>query len=206
LGANRRAWEFSIILMGKFLIAGLGNIGSEYSGTRHNIGFDILDALVEKHGGKFVSQRLGDLAEIKWKGRILLCIKPSTYMNLSGKAVKYWVDKEKIPIAQVLIVVDDVALPQTRIRLRPSGSTSGHNGLFSVQEELGSDAYPRLRFGIGNEFPKGLQVDYVLGKWREAELPLIRLKIEKSVEIIESFVSLGIERAMNQYNKIEITL
>jgi len=127
-------------------------------------------------------------------------------MNLSGKAVKYWMDKEKIPIERVLIVVDDVALPLSRIRLRPSGSTSGHNGLFSVQQELGSDAYPRLRFGVGNDFPRGMQVDYVLGKWLQTEIPLVRLKVEKSVEIIECFVNLGIERTMNQYNKIEITL
>jgi PTH1 family peptidyl-tRNA hydrolase len=192
--------------MGKFLIAGLGNIGSEYAGTRHNIGFDILDALILKHHSGFVSSRLGDLAEIQWKTKIMFCIKPSTYMNLSGKAVKYWMDKEKIPIERVLIVVDDVALPLSRIRLRPSGSTSGHNGLFSVQQELGSDAYPRLRFGVGNDFPRGMQVDYVLGKWLQTELPLVRLKVEKSVEIIECFVNLGIERAMNQYNKIEITL
>ena len=192
--------------MGKFLIAGLGNIGSEYSGTRHNIGFDILDALVQKHESRFVSARLADIAEIRWKGKIIHCIKPSTYMNLSGKAVKYWMDKEKIPIEQLLIVVDEVALPQSRLRIRPSGSTSGHNGLLSVQEELGTDAYPRLRFGIGNNFPKGMQVEYVLGKWWQTELPLIRLKVEISVEIIECFVSLGIERTMNQYNKIEVTL
>jgi PTH1 family peptidyl-tRNA hydrolase len=192
--------------MGKFLIAGLGNIGSDYSGTRHNIGFDILDALVQKHESRFVAARLGDMAEIRWKGKVIHCIKPSTYMNLSGKAVKYWMDKEKIPVEQLLIVVDDVALPLSRVRIRPSGSTSGHNGLLSVQEELATDAYPRLRFGIGNNFPKGMQVEYVLGKWWQTELPLVRLKVEKSVEIIECFVSLGIERAMNQYNKIEITL
>jgi len=192
--------------MGKFLIAGLGNIGPEYAGTRHNIGFDILDALIQKHHSGFVVSRLGDLAEIRWKTKIMYCIKPSTYMNLSGKAVKYWMDKEKIPIERVLIVVDDVALPLSRIRLRPSGSTSGHNGLFSVQQELGSDAYPRLRFGVGNDFPRGMQVDYVLGKWLQTEIPLVRLKVEKSVEIIECFVNLGIERTMNQYNKIEITL
>jgi peptidyl-tRNA hydrolase, PTH1 family len=192
--------------MGKFLIAGLGNIGSEYAGTRHNIGFDIVNALVFKHGGQFASVRLGDLSEFRWKAKQILCLKPSTYMNLSGKAVKYWMDKEKIDLERVLILVDEVALPKSRLRLRPSGSTSGHNGLLSVQEELGTDAYPRLRFGIGNDFPKGMQVEYVLGKWRKDELPLIQLKIEKSVEIIECFVSLGIERAMNQYNKIEVAL
>jgi peptidyl-tRNA hydrolase, PTH1 family len=197
---------FTTILMGKYLIAGLGNIGPEYAGTRHNIGFDIVDELVQKHGGSYLSKRYGELAEIRWKGKDIFCLKPSTYMNLSGKAVKYWMDKEKIPLEHVLVVVDDVALPQSRLRLRPSGSTSGHNGLLSMQEELGTDAYPRLRFGIGNDFPKGMQIDFVLGKWRQTELPLIRVKIQKTVEIIECFVSLGIERAMNQYNKIEITL
>jgi PTH1 family peptidyl-tRNA hydrolase len=197
---------FTTILMGKYLIAGLGNIGPEYAGTRHNIGFDIVDELVQKHGGTYLSKRFAELSEIRWKGKDMFCIKPATYMNLSGKAVKYWMDKEKIPLDQVLVVVDEVALPQSRLRLRPSGSTSGHNGLLSIQEELGTDAYARLRFGIGNDFPKGMQIEYVLGKWTQIELPLIRLKIQKSVEIIECYVSSGIERAMNQYNKIEVTL
>jgi peptidyl-tRNA hydrolase, PTH1 family len=192
--------------MGKFLIVGLGNIGEEYSGTRHSIGFDVLDYLAYKHAGHFTMQRLAALAEMKWKGHILICIKPTTYMNLSGGAVKYWMDKEKIAIENVLVVVDDLALPLNRLRLRAAGSDAGHNGLKSIQQILGTDAYPKLRFGIGNDFPKGMQSEFVLGRWREAELPLVRLKIEKSVEVIESFVSMGIERAMNLYNKLDITL
>lgn len=192
--------------MSKFLIAGLGNIGPEYAHTRHNIGFDVVDALVEKHGARFDSVRLAALAEIKWKGRQLICIKPTTYMNLSGKAVKYWMDKEKIVPEQILVIVDEIAIPLSKLRLRPSGSDAGHNGLKSIQEMLGTEAYPRLRFGIGNNYPKGMQVEYVLGRWTETEWPLVKLKIEKSVGIIESFVTAGIQQTMNQYNKLEITL
>lgn len=192
--------------MTKYLLVGLGNVGAEYAGTRHNLGFEIADALVIKHGGKFRGQHLGDLAELPWKGRLLLCLKPSTFMNLSGQAVKYWIDKEKIPLDRLLVLVDDVALPRERIRIRPSGSAAGHNGLQSIQEELGTDAYPRLRLGIGNDYPRGMQVDYVLGRWTAAEVPLIIRKIEKSVEIVESFVAMGITRTMNEFNKIEITL
>ena len=192
--------------MAKFLIVGLGNIGSEYAGTRHNIGFDVVDAFVEKHVGNFIAERLADIAEIKWKGKIVICIKPSTYVNLSGKAVKYWMDKEKIDLKNMVVVVDEIALPLTKLRLRPAGSDAGHNGLKSIQDALGTNAYPKLRFGIGNDFTKGRQVEYVLGKWKEPELQLVNLKIEKSVEIIESFIGAGIERTMNQYNKLEITV
>lgn len=185
---------------------GIGNIGPEYAGTRHNIGFDIADALVQKNAGHFVLERLAAVAEIKWKGDVLICIKPTTYVNLSGKAIKYWMDKKKIAVEQTLVVADDIALPITKLRLRPAGSDAGHNGLKSVQEALNTTAYPRLRFGVGNDFPKGRQVDYVLGRWDLSELPLIKLKIEKSVELIESFVKMGIEWTMNQYNKLEITL
>lgn len=192
--------------MSSFLIVGIGNIGPEYAGTRHNIGFDIADALVQKNAGHFVLERLAAVAEIKWKGDVLICIKPTTYVNLSGKAIKYWMDKKKIAVEQTLVVADDIALPITKLRLRPAGSDAGHNGLKSVQEALNTTAYPRLRFGVGNDFPKGRQVDYVLGRWDLSELPLIKLKIEKSVELIESFVKMGIEWTMNQYNKLEITL
>jgi PTH1 family peptidyl-tRNA hydrolase len=192
--------------MSTFLIAGLGNIGPEYIGTRHNIGFDVIDELVRKHEGHFKIERLAAVAEIKWKSATMICIKPSTYVNLSGKAVKYWMDKKKISLEHVLIIADEIALPLTKLRLKPSGSDAGHNGLKSVHEALNTNAYPRLRFGVGNDFPKGTQVAYVLGKWKDAELPLIKLKIEKSVEIIESFALSGIERTMNQYNKLEITL
>jgi peptidyl-tRNA hydrolase, PTH1 family len=192
--------------MGKFLIVGLGNIGAEYSGTRHNIGFDVVDALVKEQEGRFNVERLAELVEIKWKGQVLVCIKPTTYMNLSGKAVKYWMEKEKVAIENMLVVVDELALPLTRFRLRPAGSDAGHNGLRSIQETLGTDAYPKLRFGIGNNFPRGRQVEFVLGRWEETELPLVRAKIEKSVELIKSFATIGIERTMNQYNKLDFTL
>jgi PTH1 family peptidyl-tRNA hydrolase len=192
--------------MAKFLIAGLGNFDLEYAGTRHNIGFDVVDELVQQRGGSFAISRLAGIAEIKWKGKSIICIKPTTYMNLSGKAVKYWMDKENIATENLLIVVDDKALPLSRLRIRPGGSDGGHNGLKSVQEYLGTTEFPKLRFGIGDNFPKGMQVDYVLGKWRKEELPLVKLKIEKAAEAIESFVALGIERTMEHYNKLEVTL
>jgi peptidyl-tRNA hydrolase, PTH1 family len=192
--------------MNKFLIAGLGNVGAEYAGTRHNIGFDVLDYLAWKHTAGFTAARLASVSEIKWKGKTLICIKPATYMNLSGGAVRHWLEKEKIAVEHALVVLDDLALPLNKLRLRPGGSDAGHNGLRSIQAALGTDAYPKLRFGIGNDFPKGMQSEFVLGKWRESELPLVRLKIEKAVEIIESFISLGIERTMNLYNKLEVTL
>lgn len=192
--------------MSKFLIAGLGNIGQDYKGTRHNIGFDIADALVLKHGISFTSDRLADKAEIRWKEKTVVVIKPTTYMNLSGRAVKYWMDKEKIDIESILVIVDEIALPLSKLRLRPSGSDAGHNGLKSVQEVLMTDKYPRLRFGIGNDYPKGRQVEYVLGKWNPDEIPLVLQKIEKSVEIIEKFVSIGIALTMNEVNKLEFKL
>jgi len=192
--------------MAKYLIAGLGNIGTDYAGTRHNIGFDVADALVKKHEGSFRLDRLAEMAEIRWKGKILIVIKPTTFMNLSGKAVKYWMDKEKIPLENVLVIVDELALPLTKFRLRPAGSSAGHNGLRSIEEILGTDGYSRLRFGIGNNFPKGRQVDFVLGRWREEELPLVRQKVDKTVELVESFVTSGLERTMNQYNNLDFTL
>jgi PTH1 family peptidyl-tRNA hydrolase len=192
--------------MAKYLIVGLGNIGSDYTGTRHNIGFDVADELVKKHNGAFRLDRLAEVAEIRWKGQVLVCIKPTTFMNLSGKAVKYWMDKEKISLENVLVIVDELALPLTKFRLRPAGSAAGHNGLKSIEEVLGTDGYPRLRFGIGNHFPKGRQVDFVLGRWKDDELPLVRLKIDKSVELVESFATSGIERTMNQYNNLDFTL
>jgi PTH1 family peptidyl-tRNA hydrolase len=186
----------------KYLIAGLGNIGEEYKHTRHNIGFDVADAFVAKHGGVFRSDRLADVAECKWKGKVFVVIKPTTYMNLSGKAVKYWMDKGKVPLENLLVIMDELALPLNVLRLRPGGSDAGHNGLKSIQELLGTNQYPRLRFGIGNNFPKGRQVDYVLGKWTAQELPVVKQKIEKSVEIIEAIASIGIERTMNNYNNL----
>ena len=190
--------------MSKFLIAGLGNIGTEYAHTRHNIGFDVIDSFVIKHGSMFKVDRLAEVAEVKWKGRIFICIKPTTYMNLSGKAFKYWMDKEKILLENTLTIVDEIALPLTKMRIRPSGSAAGHNGLRDIEQTLGTDKYPRLRFGIGNHYPKGMQVEFVLGKWFKEELPVVNKKIEVAVEAIESFATIGIERTMNIYNKLEI--
>lgn len=187
----------------QYLIAGLGNIGLEYAHTRHNIGFDVADALAARHNASFRNDRLADIAYVTLKGRELLVIKPTTYMNLSGRAVKYWADTKKIPLQQLLVVVDELALPLSRLRLRPSGSDAGHNGLKSIQETLGTVDYPRLRFGIGNNFPKGRQIDYVLGKWTHEEEALVRLKIDKSVEVIENFIFTGIARTMTDVNKKE---
>lgn len=188
--------------MSKFLVVGLGNIGEEYVGTRHNIGFDVADLLARKHEGIFKPGRLADVCDLKFRGKRLIIIKPTTYMNLSGKAVKYWMDKEEVPLQNILVIVDEVAIPIDRIRLRPSGSDGGHNGLKSIQELLQTQQYARLRFGIGNEFPKGGQVDYVLGPWSADQLPLVKLKAHKCVEVIESFVIMGIERTMNEANKL----
>jgi PTH1 family peptidyl-tRNA hydrolase len=176
--------------MSKFLIIGLGNIGPEYAHTRHNIGFDVLDAFVIKQGGFFKSDRLADVAEVKWKGKTFICIKPTTFMNLSGKAFKYWMEKEKIEVENTLTIVDDLALPISKIRLRASGSDAGHNGLKDIQLTLGTDAYPKLRFGIGSDFRKGQQIDFVLGKWNTTEKKIVDSKIEKCVEVIESFASI----------------
>jgi peptidyl-tRNA hydrolase, PTH1 family len=189
-----------------FLIAGLGNIGSEYEGTRHNIGFTIADALVSKHGSSFAIDRLAAKAEFSYRGKAITCIKPTTYMNLSGKAVRYWLDKKKIPVDRLLVITDDIALPLSRMRLRGNGSDAGHNGLKSIFEELQTEKYARLRYGVGNDFPRGMQVEYVLGTWRNEEIPLLKIKNEKAVQIVESFIHLGLERTMNDYNKIEITL
>lgn len=192
------------VFMSKFLIIGLGNIGAEYANTRHNIGFDVVNTLVLKHGGSFKVERLAYVAEIKFKGKQLVCICPTTYMNLSGRAFKYWMDKTKVPLENTLTIVDDIALPLDKIRLRPSGSDAGHNGLKDIQNILGTDKYPKLRFGIGNQYPKGMQAEFVLGKWLKTEEPAVRLKIEKCIEIIESFVTAGIEQTMSVYNNLSI--
>jgi PTH1 family peptidyl-tRNA hydrolase len=191
--------------MDKFLIVGLGNIGQEYANTRHNIGFDVAQAFVLKHGGFFKTERLAEVAEVKWKGRIFVCIKPTTYMNLSGRAFKYYLDREKIDLQNTLTIVDDLALPLNKLRLRAGGSDAGHNGLKDIQSILGTEKYPKLRFGIGNNFPKGMQISFVLGKWSKEELPIVQKKIEKSVEVIENFATIGIERTMNLINNSECT-
>ncbi len=186
--------------MSKYLIVGLGNPGDEYAHTRHNIGFDVVHAFVTKHGGMFKVDRLAYMAEVKWKGKLFVCICPTTFMNLSGRAFKYWMEKEKVVLANTLTIVDELAIPLDKLRLRGAGSDGGHNGLRDIQNILGTDAYPKLRFGIGNQFPKGMQADFVLGKWSKEELAFVRLKIEKAVEIIESFAAIGLERTMSIVN------
>jgi PTH1 family peptidyl-tRNA hydrolase len=186
--------------MQKFLIVGLGNTGEEYRHTRHNIGFDVVTAFVLKHNGMFQTMRLAEKAEIKWKGKTFICIKPTTYMNLSGKAFKYWLDAEKIPLENTLTIVDDIALPVDVLRLRTGGSDGGHNGLKDIQLTLGTDKYPKLRFGVGNNFPKGMQAKFVLMKWLPEEKELVWKKIEYCTEAIESFATIGIEKTMSTVN------
>jgi len=190
--------------MSKYLIVGLGNAGNEYAGTRHNIGFDVVNAFVHKHGGSFNIDRLAYVSEIKWKGRVFVCICPTTFMNLSGRAFKYWMDKEKVPLENTLTIVDDLALPLDKLRLRAAGSGGGHNGLKDIQNILGTDKYPKLRFGIGNNYPKGMQSDFVLGKWTKSEEDIIKQKIAKCVEVIENFATIGIEQTMNDVNSFSV--
>lgn len=187
-------------------MVGLGNAGNEYAHTRHNIGFDVAAAFVAKHGGSFRSDRLAHVADVKWKGKQFCCILPTTFMNLSGKAVRYWVDKERIDIANTLVIVDDLAIPIDKLRVRPGGSDAGHNGLKSIQELLGTTEYPRFRFGIGADYPKGMQADFVLGKWRKEEEPVVRLKIDACVEGITVFASQGVTAAMNLLNNKRFSL
>ncbi|MBR6757379.1 MAG: aminoacyl-tRNA hydrolase [Bacteroidaceae bacterium] len=185
----------------KYLIVGLGNIGSEYENTRHNIGFKVLDALAEASNTVFTDRRYGAIAEIKIKGRTLVLLKPSTYMNLSGNAVRYWMQQEKIEADKMLVVVDDLSLPFGTLRLRPQGSDAGHNGLKDIVRVLGNDVYPRLRFGIGNDFPRGGQIDYVLGEFTTQQSELLPERLQIACDIIKSFCLAGITLTMNQYNK-----
>lgn len=187
--------------MKKFLIVGLGNIGPDYVGTRHNIGFMIADKLVESAGGNFSSCRYGDMAKIRVKNCELLVLKPSTFMNLSGVAVRYWMNKEKLPLPQLLILVDDIALPFGTIRIRQAGSEGGHNGLKSISEQLGNRNYARLRFGVGNEFAQGRQVDYVLGQFTPEEKKTLPEKIGRAVEAVKAFCLSGPAFAMTNFNK-----
>lgn len=184
----------------KFLIAGLGNIGAEYANTRHNIGFKILDFLASKESLSFETAKLGAIAEYKFKGRTFFLLKPNTYMNLSGKAVKYWMDKENIPLENVLIITDDLNLPFGSIRIRPKGSDGGHNGLKSIQQILDTADYPRFRFGISDEFKKGQQVNYVLGEWGDEEKAKLPERLEFACEIIKSFGAAGIGNTMTAFN------
>lgn len=184
----------------KYLIVGLGNIGEEYWNTRHNIGFMVLDALAKASNIVFTDGRYGATASMSVKGRQLLLLKPSTYMNLSGNAVRYWMQQEKIPLENVLIVVDDLALPFGTLRLKGKGSDAGHNGLKHIAATLGTQNYARLRFGIGNDFPRGGQIDFVLGHFSEEDTRLMPERLEMAGEIVKSFCLAGLNITMNQYN------
>jgi len=184
----------------KYLIAGLGNIGEEYANTRHNIGFIVLDAFALSCKNTFSSARYASVSKCKFKGRIFVLIKPSTYMNLSGKAIKYWLEKEKIPIENLLVVVDDIALPLGTLRMKMKGGDGSHNGLISIVENINTTYFPRLRIGIGNDFPQGYQSEYVLGKWTNSEEKIMIPRVEIAVDIIKSFATIGVERTMTFYN------
>ncbi len=186
--------------MKKFLIVGLGNIGEKYANTRHNIGFKMLDYLAEKEGLQFETQKLGDIATYKFKGRTFILLKPSTYMNLSGKAILYWLTKEKIPLENLLVITDDLNLPFGSIRIKTKGSDGGHNGLKDTQDKLSTTKYNRFRFGISDAFSTGRQVDYVLGEWTEEEESKLPERLEKGKEIIKSFGTAGINNTMNTFN------
>lgn len=188
--------------MSKYLICGLGNPGAEYELTRHNVGFLTLDRMVESLKTSFRTDRLGWVAEAKYKGRTLIFLKPSTFMNLSGKSVNYWLQKERIPIENLIVITDDIALPFGKLRLRAKGSGGGHNGLGNIQESLSTENYPRLRFGIGGDFPKGRQVNYVLSSFSQEELQKLPERIDKITEGVLSFVTIGIGKAMNFVNAV----
>ena len=184
----------------KYLIVCLGNIGAEYANTRHNIGFMVADHLAKDLDCTFTTSRLAMVSEMKYKGRQMIVIKPTTYMNLSGKAVKYWATQEKIPMENILVVCDDLALPVGTLRMRKKGSDGGHNGLKNIIESLGSSDFCRLRFGIGNDFAKGKQVDFVIGEWKQQEIDEIQPRLDVAVEFVKSFVAIGPDLTMNQFN------
>lgn len=185
----------------KYLIVGLGNIGPEYELTRHNVGFLTLDRFADKEGVDWQSNRLAFTTEVKYKGRTLHLIKPTTYMNLSGKAMNYWMKELKIPKENTLVIVDDVALPFGKLRLRAKGSSAGHNGLKNIEALTGGQNYSRLRFGIGDDFPKGKQIDYVLGRWTQEEIDELPIHMDKAIEIIKGFCTIGINMTMSQFNE-----
>ena len=184
----------------KYLVVGLGNIGAEYAATRHNIGFRVLDALAEASNISFTTVRYGAMATFKHRGRTVYLLKPSTYMNLSGKAVRYWMEQERIPRENLLVISDDIALPFGTFRMRKNGSEGGHNGLRNITEMLGDNQYSRLRFGVGGDFPRGHQVDYVLGDFSDEENKLMSERLKLFGDAILSFVSIGVDRTMNTYN------
>jgi PTH1 family peptidyl-tRNA hydrolase len=185
----------------KYLIVGLGNIGEEYSDTRHNIGFMVLDAMASASGATFTDKRYGAVCPIKFKGREFILLKPSTFMNLSGNSVRYWLNKEKVPLENLLVIVDDIAIPLGSIRMRPKGSDGGHNGLAHISTILSTNEYARIRFGIGNGFRKGNQVDFVLGTWSREEKKFVGERILIVVEMIKSFGTAGTELTMTTFNK-----
>lgn len=184
----------------KYLMVGLGNIGAEYQGTRHNTGFRIADALAEDLKATFSTERYGDVANARIKNKQVVILKPSTYMNLSGNAVRYWMNKENIPVENILVLVDDIALPFGAIRIKGSGSDAGHNGLKNIAQMLGTEAYPRLRFGIGNDFPRGCQIDYVLGQFTLDERQRLPVRVATAVEAIRTYVLAGLQTAMCDFN------
>ncbi|MBV6640111.1 MAG: aminoacyl-tRNA hydrolase [Cyclobacteriaceae bacterium] len=184
----------------KYLIAGLGNIGPEYEVTRHNIGFLVLDRLADLQKVSFSQDRHAFVSEVKYKGRSITLIKPTTYMNLSGKAVNYWLKELKIPKQNLLVITDDISLPFGKLRLKPRGSSAGHNGLKNIEEMIGGQDYPRLKFGVGDDFPKGRQVDYVLSPFSKKEFETLTIEIDRCIDMIYAFCTIGIERTMNQFN------
>lgn len=184
----------------KYLIVGLGNIGAEYAATRHNIGFMILDAFAQASNITFTTDRYGDVAHMRLKNKLLTLLKPSTFMNLSGNAVRYWKEKEGIELDHILILVDDIALPFGTIRLKPSGSDAGHNGIKNIAQMLGTQSYPRLRFGVGNDFPRGCQIDYVLGPFSPEQRTLLPARIDVACDAIRAYCLAGLSRAMNEFN------
>ncbi len=184
----------------KFLIVGLGNPGAEYENTRHNVGFRVVDTIAEAHGGTFSTERHGMVSTVRFKGRTLVLLKPNTFMNLSGKAVRYWMEAEKISVDRILVITDDLNLDYEKLRLRAKGSDGGHNGLKDIQSVLGTNLYSRLRIGIGSDFSKGGQSDFVLGEWTEDEGLALQEVLTKSSKAVESVVTIGLSRTMNSFN------
>ena len=187
-------------LMKKFLIVGLGNIGEKYHNTRHNIGFKIVDAFVYEHDAKFATEKLGDIAKLKIKGKTVIVLKPNTYMNLSGKAVMYWMKKENIKVENLLVITDDLNIDFGKLRIKGKGSSGGHNGLKDIQDKFNTGAYPRFRFGVGSDYGRGRQVDYVLGEWNKDEESQMIERIPTSVNAINSYITAGLANTMNEFN------
>jgi len=197
---NKRKSNNAVEMSKKYLIVGLGNIGADYTSTRHNIGFKVVEQFAALNGAVFETKKLGDLATFRFKGRVFTLLKPNTYMNLSGKAVKYWLDKQAIPQENLLVITDDLNLPFGSLRLKMKGSDGGHNGLKDIQDKLNTSQYNRLRFGISDAFSKGRQVDYVLGEWTTEESEKLKERLDHCAEFIKSFVMAGVKNAMNTYN------